>query len=75
MLTEPQSRMQSRTCWSGPGGSYIASDMRVAYYGGTTLDGNGQSVGLLEFTGYDLSDAAARSANAGQTYNVGASIT
>jgi hypothetical protein len=55
---------------SGPGGSYLASDMRAAYYGGTTLDGNGQSVGLLEFSGYDLSDVDSTFSNAGQTYNV-----
>jgi subtilase family serine protease len=41
---------------SGPGGSYLASDMRAAYYGGTALTGSGQSVGLLEFDGYNLSD-------------------
>ena len=55
---------------SGPGGSYLASDMRAAYYGGTTLDGNGQTVGLLEFDGYDLSDVNSTFSNAGQTYNV-----
>jgi hypothetical protein len=55
---------------SGPGGSYLASDMRAAYYGGTTLDGNGQAVGLLEYSGYDLSDVASTFTNAGQTYNV-----
>jgi hypothetical protein len=55
---------------SGPGGSYLASDMRAAYYGGTTLDGNGQTVGLLEFDGYDLSDVNSTFSNAGQSYNV-----
>jgi hypothetical protein len=55
---------------SGPGGSYLASDMRAAYYGGTTLDGNGQAVGLLEYSGYDLSDVTSTFSNAGQTYNV-----
>jgi hypothetical protein len=55
---------------SGPGGSYLASDMRAAYYGGTTLDGNGQAVGLLELSGYDLSDVDSTFSNAGQSYNV-----
>jgi len=55
---------------SGPGGSYLSSDMRAAYYGGTTLDGNGQTVGLLEFDGYYLSDVNSTFSNAGQTYNV-----
>src|SRR5271157_5978408 len=41
---------------SGPGGQYLGSDMRAAYYGGTALTGSGQSVGLCEFDGYNLSD-------------------
>ncbi len=41
---------------SGPGGAYLGSDMRAAYYGGTALTGAGQSVGLCEFDGYTLSD-------------------
>jgi subtilase family serine protease/sugar lactone lactonase YvrE len=46
---------------SGPGGSYLASDMRAAYYTstlptGTALTGSGQTVGLVEFDGYHISD-------------------
>ncbi len=44
---------------SGPDGSYLASDIRAAYYGGTTLTGAGQIVGLLQFDGYDISDVTA----------------
>ena len=55
---------------SGPGGSYLGSDMRAAYYGGTTLSGNGQTVGLLEFGGYNLSDVNSTFSNAGQSYTV-----
>jgi len=55
---------------SGPGGSYLASDMRAAYYGGTTLTGAGQTVGLLEFSGYQQSDVDLTFRNAGQTYSV-----
>ena len=44
---------------SGPGGSYLSSDMRAAYYGGTTLTGSGQTVGLLQFDGYNISDVVA----------------
>ena len=55
---------------SGPQQSYLASDMRAAYYGGTTLDGNGQSVGLLEFGGYYRSDVDATFSTAGQSYQV-----
>ena len=41
---------------SGPGGSYLGSDMRAAYYGGTALTGAGQTVGLVEFDGYSIND-------------------
>lgn len=41
---------------SGPGGYYLGSDMRAAYYGGSTLTGNGQLVGLIQFDGYNISD-------------------
>jgi hypothetical protein len=55
---------------SGPGGAYLGSDMRAAYYGGTALTGSGQAVGLLEFDGYNLSDVSLTFGNAGQSYNV-----
>ncbi len=41
---------------SGPGGNYMASDMRAAYYGGTSLTGRGQRLGLIQFDGYDIAD-------------------
>ena len=44
---------------SGPGGAYLGGDMRAAYYGGTALTGTGQSVGLCEFDGYNMSDVTA----------------
>jgi subtilase family serine protease len=44
---------------SGQGGAYLGSDMRAAYYGGTSLTGSGQVVGLLEFDGYNMSDVTA----------------
>jgi subtilase family serine protease len=55
---------------SGPGSSYLGSDMRAAYYGGTTLDGTGQAIGLIEFGGYDPTDVTLTFSNAGQTTNV-----
>ncbi len=55
---------------SGPGGSYLASDMRAAYYGGTTLTGDGQTVGLFEFNGFDLSDVESTFSTAGQSFTV-----
>lgn len=48
----------SATVGSGPGGSYLASDMRAAYYNGTELTGSGQAVGHVEFDGYQISDVA-----------------
>lgn len=55
---------------SGPSASFLGSDMRAAYYGGSTLNGSGQSLGLLEFVGTDLADLNTYYKNAGQTNNV-----
>src|ERR1017187_9067041 len=56
---------------SGPGGLSLSSDMRAAYYGGTTLTGNGQAVGLFEYySGYSPSDVNLTFSNAGQSYGV-----
>jgi hypothetical protein len=41
---------------SGPGGNFAGIDFRAAYVPGTTLTGAGQSVGLLEYAGYYVSD-------------------
>ncbi len=57
------------TTGSGPSASFLGSDMRAAYYGGT-LTGAGQSVGLLEYYGTDLADVTTYYANAKQTNNV-----
>jgi xanthomonalisin len=48
---------------SGPGGQYIGSDMRTAYYPSGTLTGAGQSVGLMELEGYNIADVQAFFAN------------
>ena len=45
-----------KTTGSGPGGDIIGSDMRAAYYGSGSLNGHGQSVGLFELAGYQLTD-------------------
>ena len=55
---------------SGPGGYFIGSDMRAAYYGGTTLTGSGQSVGLLEFAGYNVNDVYNYFSEVGQPLSV-----
>ena len=60
----------SATTGSGPSASFLGSDMRAAYYGGTALSGAGQSLGLLEYYGTDLADLNTYYANAHQTNNV-----
>jgi kumamolisin len=62
------------TTGSGPSGSYLGSDMRAAYYGGSALTGSGQTVGLLEFYGTDLADVNTYFATAGQTNSVPISL-
>ena len=57
------------TTGSGPSASFLGSDMRAAYYGGS-LTGSGQSLGLLEYYGTDLADLTTYFKNAGQTNNV-----
>lgn len=57
------------TTGSGPSSSFLGSDMRAAYYGGS-LTGSGQSLGLLEYYGTDLADLNTYFANAHQTNNV-----
>jgi subtilase family serine protease len=55
---------------TGPYNSYLASDMRGMYYGGSTLTGAGQCVGLLEFDGYDVSDLNLYFSSVGKTNSV-----
>jgi subtilase family serine protease len=50
---------------SGPGGAYMGMDFRAAYAPGVTLNGAGQTVGLLELEGYYPSDIRAYETNAG----------
>ncbi len=41
---------------SGPQGSYMGGDFRAAYVPGTTLNGAGQKIALVQFDGYLASD-------------------
>ena len=41
---------------SGPSGTYMGNDFRAAYVPSSPLAGAGQTVGLLEFDGYNASD-------------------
>jgi subtilase family serine protease len=55
------------TTGSCPQQSFCGSDMRAAYYEGTTLTGAGQNIGLLEYAGFDIADVNTYYKNAGQT--------
>jgi subtilase family serine protease len=55
------------TTGSGPSASFLGSDMRAAYYGGTALTGSGQNIALFEFAGTDLADLSTYYKNVGQT--------
>ncbi|HEY3990122.1 MAG TPA: protease pro-enzyme activation domain-containing protein [Acidobacteriaceae bacterium] len=58
------------TTGSGPSASFLGSDMRAAYYGGSSLTGAGQNLGLFEYLGTDLADLNTYFKNVGQTNNV-----
>jgi subtilase family serine protease len=58
--------LKANTTGSGPNGYFIGSDFRTAYYGGTALTGKGQSVGLLEFAGYNQADVTRYFSTVGQ---------
>ena len=63
------------TIGSGPNQSFLGSDMRAAYYGGSALTGTGQSLGLLEYAGTDLADLNTYYKNVGQTLTVPITLT
>src|ERR1700728_38144 len=66
----PQDVVPYATTGSGPSASFLGSDMRAAYYGGTALTGAGQNLGLFEYAGTDLADLTTYFTNVGQTNNV-----
>jgi subtilase family serine protease len=66
---QPADVVPYATTGSGPSASFLGSDMRAAYYGGT-LTGSNQNLGLFEFYGTNLADLATYFTNIGQTNNV-----
>jgi kumamolisin len=66
----PDAVVTHATTGSGPSASFLGSDMRAAYYGGTALTGAGQNLGLFEYEGTDLADLNTYFANVGQTNSV-----
>jgi subtilase family serine protease len=72
-LVHSNSRGQKSGTGSGPGGNYIATDFRAVYYGTgakATLDGSGQSVGLMELGPYNPADVALYFTTFGPTNSV-----
>ena len=67
---EPEAVVSHATTGSGPSASFLGSDMRAAYYGGTALTGAGQNLGLLEYYGTNLTDLNTYYHNANQTNSV-----
>ena len=67
---KPEDVVSYATTGSGPSASFLGSDMRAAYYGGTALTGAGQNLGLFEYAGTDLTDLTTYFNNVGQTNNV-----
>ncbi len=66
----PEAVVTHATTGSGPSASFLGSDMRAAYYGGTALTGAGQNLGLFEYLGTDLADLTTYFKNVGQTNKV-----
>ena len=66
----PEQVVSHATTGSGPSASFLGSDMRAAYYGGTALTGAGQHLGLVEFVGTDLADVTTYYTNVHQTRSV-----
>ena len=70
----PEGVHSNASIGSGPSASFLGSDMRAAYYvdgnSSATLTGAGQSLGLFEFLGTDLTDLTTYYKNVSQTNNV-----
>ena len=60
-LVPPGNQSNGSNAGTGPGGEYAGNDFRKAYLPdlNATLNGSGQTVGLLEFDGYLASDITA----------------
>jgi hypothetical protein len=70
----PKGNYRTEQTGSGPGGQFLGSDMRAAYYGGTALTGVGQSIGLFGLN-FNLSDVEAYYTSIGQPFNPGTVVT
>lgn len=64
------STVHSNATGSGPGGSFLGSDLRAAYYGSGSLNGAGQIVGIFSLKGFEISDIDLYFNNINQPLNV-----
>ncbi|MGD0270855.1 MAG: S53 family peptidase, partial [Candidatus Sulfotelmatobacter sp.] len=64
------SNVHSNATGSGPGGSFLGSDLRTAYYGSGSLNGAGQTVAIFSLKGFEISDIDLYFSSIGQTLNV-----
>ncbi len=55
---------------AGPGGEFLPSDLRAAYYGNGALTGSGQAIGILSFDGYLPGDVQLYYSKAGMSSTV-----
>jgi len=67
LVRKPAAVKPAATTGSCPDKSFCGSDMRAAYYGEEALTGKGQSIGLLEYFGFDIADLNTYYKNANQT--------
>jgi subtilase family serine protease len=62
--------VSTNTKGTGPGGSFLGSDLRMAYYGTGSLNGAGQKVAIFGYKGFNMTDINNYFANAHQSLNV-----
>lgn len=55
---------------TGPGGEFLPSDMRLAYYGNGPLTGAGQTVGIFSYDGYKPADVQLYFSQTGMSSNI-----
>jgi subtilase family serine protease len=64
------STVHSNATGSGPGGSFLGSDLRAAYYGSGSLNGAGQTVAIFSLKGFEISDIDLYFSSINQPLNV-----
>jgi len=67
LVHRPEGVRPDATTGSCPDASFCGSDMRAAYYEGTSLTGKGQYIGLLEYAGFNMTDVKTYYQGAKQT--------